>query len=222
MTTDHPRATGDRERAVADLKQHGYCIVENALDQATLAALRERLSDQAAGEAALGVGFHDGGGTNQRLWMLINKGKVFRDLILHPVTEAFMGELLGPDFLLSSLTANIARPGGVSMYLHTDQLYVDFWTPKAVVANIAWMIDGFTDENGGTRVVPGSHLEAVPHVPARRHRRRGRSAGERPGVRWPDHSRHWREPHGRRPAPRHTVLSLPPVHAPAGEPIPGP
>ncbi len=159
MTTDLPRATTDRERAVADLKQHGYCIVENALDQATVAALRERLSDQAAGEDALGVGFHDGGGTNQRLWMLINKGKVFRDLILHPVTETFMGELLGPDFLLSSLTANIARPGGVSMYLHTDQLYVDFWTPKAVVANIAWMIDGFTDENGGTRVVPGSHLE---------------------------------------------------------------
>ena len=156
---DLPSPTRDRQRAFSDLQTHGYCIVEDALDPALRTALRERLAEQAAGEDARGVGFHDGGGTNQRLWMLVNKGKVFRDLILHSVTETYMGELLGPDFLLSSLTANIARPGGVSMYLHTDQLYVDFWTPRPVVANIAWMLDEFTDENGGTRVVPGSHLE---------------------------------------------------------------
>jgi ectoine hydroxylase-related dioxygenase (phytanoyl-CoA dioxygenase family) len=71
-----------------------------------------------------------------------------------------MGRLLGKDFLLSSLTANIARPGGAPMYLHTDQGYVDFWTPKPLVANIAWMLDDFTEANGGTRLVPGSHLVA--------------------------------------------------------------
>lgn len=44
------------------------------------------------------------------------------------------------------------------MVLHTDQGYVGFWTPLPVVANIAWMLDDFTDANGGTRLVPGSHL----------------------------------------------------------------
>ena len=159
MPSRLPQPTDDRSQAFLDLAKHGYCIVADALDPAQLAELRGRLVEQAAGEDAAGRGFHDGGGVNQRLWMLVNKGKAFRDLVLQPVVNEFMTELLGPDYLLSSLTANIARPGGVPMGLHTDQGYVGFWTPKPVVANIAWMLDEFSEENGGTRLVPGSHLE---------------------------------------------------------------
>jgi ectoine hydroxylase-related dioxygenase (phytanoyl-CoA dioxygenase family) len=159
MRSELPRPTEDRAAAFRDLAEHGYCIVANALSPAEVSALRERLLEQAAGEDAVGRGFHDSGEVNQRLWMLVNKGRVFRDLVLHPLVSEFMTELLGPDYLLSSLTANIARPGGVPMGLHTDQLYVGFWTPRPVVANIAWMLDEFTDENGGTRIAPGSHLE---------------------------------------------------------------
>lgn len=145
-----------------ELEERGYCVVPNVLSTGEVAALKARLIEQAQGERARGVAFQDGGRSkpNQRIWMLINKGKVFRDLMLHPVVETLMNGLLGPDFLLSSLTANIAHPGGESMVLHTDQGYVDFWTPKAMVANIAWMLDDFSDENGGTRLVPASHLDA--------------------------------------------------------------
>jgi ectoine hydroxylase-related dioxygenase (phytanoyl-CoA dioxygenase family) len=152
-----PSPTRDLEQAWADLDRFGYAVVENVLDAATVAALRERVIQQARGEDARGEGFHDGK-TNQRIWMLPNKGRIFRDLMLHPLVDQAMGRLLGPDCLLSSLTANIARPGGVPMYLHSDQGYVDFWTPKPLVANIAWMLDDFTQANGGTRLVPGSHL----------------------------------------------------------------
>ena len=44
------------------------------------------------------------------------------------------------------------------MYLHTDQGYVDFWTEKPLVANVLFMLDDFSEANGATRVVPGSHL----------------------------------------------------------------
>jgi ectoine hydroxylase-related dioxygenase (phytanoyl-CoA dioxygenase family) len=166
MPAELPRPTTDRAEALRNLAEHGYCIVADALDQAQRTMLRDRLVAQAAGEDAAGRGYHDGK-VNQRLWMLVNKGQVFRDLILHPVVDTFMTELLGPDYLLSSLTANIARPGSVPMGLHSDQLYVDFWTPKPVVANIAWMLDEFTDENGGTRLVPGSHLKPFrPYDPS--------------------------------------------------------
>src|ERR1041385_3356401 len=141
------------------LDTEGYCIIENVLSRAEVAALRSRLEAQAEGERARGVAFHDGGPSrpNQRVWMLVNKGQVFRDLMLHPIVDALMGHLLGADYLLSSLTANIAAPGGEPMVLHTDQGYVGFWTPKPVVANIAWMLDDFTAANGGTRLVPRSH-----------------------------------------------------------------
>ena len=152
-----PRPTTDRRAAAQDLAEHGYAILEGVLSRDQLQTLRARVVEQAAGEDALGAGFHDGA-ANQRIWMLVNKGRVFRDLAIHPFATKVMGDLLGKDFLLSSLTANIARPGGAPMYLHADQGYVDFWTDRPLVANIAWMLDDFTDENGGTRLVPGSHL----------------------------------------------------------------
>lgn len=159
--------TNDLDAARAQLDSEGYCIVPNVLSSAEVAALKQRLADQAAGEDARGVGSHDGGPTrpNQRVFMLLNKGKVFRDLMLHPIIDELMGHLLGPDFLISSLTANIARPGGDNMGLHTDQGYVGFWTPVPAVANIAWMLDDFTAENGGTRLVPRSHRFALDGSP---------------------------------------------------------
>lgn len=152
--------TADFDRAKRELDEQGYCILPDILTKGEVASLKERLREQAEGETARGVATKDGGSGshNQRVWMLVNKGRVFRNLMLSPVIDAVMAHLLGPDYLLSSLTANIAHRGGEPMALHTDQGYVGFWTPKPVVANIAWMLDDFTDANGGTRLVPGSHL----------------------------------------------------------------
>jgi ectoine hydroxylase-related dioxygenase (phytanoyl-CoA dioxygenase family) len=163
-----PVATTDCGTAFADLDTHGYCIVADVLSPGQVAALRRRVVEQGRGEQAGGVAFHDSK-ANQRLWMLVNKGRVFRDLVIHPFVLGMMPHLLDENFILSSLTANIARPGGEPMYLHSDQGYVGFWTPKPVVANILWMLDDFTDENGGTRLIPGSHLR--PREPADTHER---------------------------------------------------
>ena len=143
------------------LDEDGYCIIPGVLSKAEVEALRGRLIEQAAGERMRGVSYRDGGESkpNQRVWMLLNKGAIFRDLMLHPVIEPLMTQLLGPDFLLSSFSANIAHPGGEPMVLHTDQGYVGFWTPVPVVANMAWMLDDFTEANGGTRLIPRSHVD---------------------------------------------------------------
>ena len=155
-------ATFDIAPARRDLDELGYCVIPDVMSKEQIATLKERLVEQAAGELARGVATRDGGADspNQRVWNLVNKGKVFRDLMLHPVVEAVMSHLLGPDYLLSSFTANIARKGGDQMVMHTDQIYVGFWTNVPMVANIAWMLDDFTDENGGTRLMPKTHLEA--------------------------------------------------------------
>ena len=39
-----------------------------------------------------------------------------------------VGHILGQDFILSTHSANIAKPGGVRMGLHTDQ----WWMPQPV------------------------------------------------------------------------------------------
>lgn len=155
----HPLSSGLHD-ALHQLDQQGYCIIPDVLTAEQVSGLRERLAQQAQGELARGVAFRDGGPTspNQRVWNLVNKGRVFRDLMLHPVIEQLMSHLLGEDFLLSSLTANIAGTGGDPMAMHTDQGYVGFWTPRPVVANIAWLLDDFVEANGATRLAPASHL----------------------------------------------------------------
>ncbi len=155
------KAADGLDAARADLDANGFCVVADVLSKDEVAALRRRLAEQAEGERRAGVAFHDGGPDkpNQRVWMLLNKGRIFRDLMLHPIIDALIGHLLGPEFLVSSFTANIAHPGGEPMALHTDQGYVGFWTPVPVVANVAWMLDDFSDANGGTRLVPKSHLD---------------------------------------------------------------
>src|SRR5438128_346135 len=82
--TARPAApTTDMDQARADLDAKGYCVIPGVLDKAEIAVLKARLVAQAEGEDARGVGFHDGGParTNQRVWMLLNKGRVFRDLM---------------------------------------------------------------------------------------------------------------------------------------------
>lgn len=119
-----PQPTTDLSLAKANLDDHGYCLLANALDSDTVAALRQRVEEQAAAERQLDVAYRDAGGPNQRLWFLVNKGQVFVDLLSHPEVRELVGHVLGEAYVLSSFTCNIANPGGI-MEMHTDQ----WWMP---------------------------------------------------------------------------------------------
>ncbi len=143
--------------ARSDLDTYGVTRIADALDPVTLAALRARIEEQAAAEAAAGLSFVDGGGANQRVWNLVSKGQVFRDLLSHEIVTTLARHVLEGDYALSSHTANIAGPGGEAMVLHSDQGYAPRNVPLALAVNFLWMVGDFTEENGATRVAPGSH-----------------------------------------------------------------
>ncbi len=205
-----PKPTTDTKTAKSNIDEFGYCLLAEVMPAEQVAAARERLQEQAAAELQAGYAFEDGGakqqwgaftdeegrikrdafsakagGINQRVWMLVNKGKVFRDMLSQPTMRAVVGHVLGKDYLLSSYGANIAKPGGIAMNLHTDQ----WWMPEPihrkpspvpagsltrelsnredehpaliappVVVNVMWMLNDFTEANGATRLVPRSHL----------------------------------------------------------------
>ena len=129
-------------------------------------------------------------GINQRVWMLPNKGKVFLDILQNHNYVDCIKEIVGEEFLVSSFGANIAKPGGIAMDLHTDQWWLpdpvnrneNFLPPGSInrkrfnykinedilinkdlisrpaVSNVLIMLNGMSKENGGTLIVPGSHL----------------------------------------------------------------
>ncbi|KUI70459.1 hypothetical protein VM1G_06003 [Cytospora mali] len=159
-----PKPTEDIEQVKRDIKEFGYGLVKNALTPEQVAIMKKAVQEQAAGENAAGIGQPDGGphGPNQRIWTLINKGDEFLDLLNHPLIDEIVPWYLGEHALIHSYSANIARPGNVPMQLHTDQVAIQ--PPIRDLAfglNIMWYFEDITEENGGTRVFPGSHLGQI-------------------------------------------------------------
>lgn len=126
--------------------------------------MKKAVQEQAAGEREAGIAQMDGGpqGPNQRLWTLVNKGEDFLDLLNHPIIDEMIPWFLGEHAIITTYTANIARPGNQPMQLHTDQIAVQ--PPIRDMAfgmNIMFYLEDVTEANGGTRVYPGSHLGQI-------------------------------------------------------------
>ena len=151
-----PAARPDPAAALQDLAEHGCAVLSGVLDPETTGSLRDQIEERSARERAAGTAWFSHG--NQRIFMLLNRGADFVKLAEHPVGLEVAERVLGPDLLLSSITANIACPGNEAQQLHADQQYVHEPWPHPLTVQLVWMLDDFTEANGATRVVPGSHL----------------------------------------------------------------
>lgn len=150
------------EEASKLLDQDGLCVIEDVLDSAEVARVRNALKAGVARDEAGGVqlrGFpFDPDTHNLRVFDLIGKDPVFIELVEHPMALALVRHLIGQPFLLSNFSANVTAPGSGAMGMHADQGYVPApWPPYAMAINVAWTLDNFTEANGATRFVPGSH-----------------------------------------------------------------
>lgn len=157
-----PKPTESVTQVKEDMEKWGYGLVANALTPHEVSRLRKRLMDQANGEADAGIGFFDGGEKkpNQRVWCLPNKGREFLDLLEHNKTiDDYVPDFCGDDAILFSYTANIARYGNTPMHMHTDQITIQPPIRSVAVGmNLMYFLEDVTPENGGTLVMPGSHL----------------------------------------------------------------
>lgn len=154
-----PRPTRNWDRARDDLHRAGYALVERALEPEQLALLRRRVVEQAAGEREIGRAAL--GESSQRVWNLLNKGRVFHDVLLHPLIETFVPAHIGEHALLMGCVASIALPGNASSIMHYDQIVVQPAVEFPIGLNILWFLDDVSADNGGTRILPGSHVSGV-------------------------------------------------------------
>ena len=148
----------DIDAIVSKVEAEGVCVVPDFIPPELLTQIRASVDQFNATERESGAGFLESEGVNQRVFNLVNKGEVFEQIVQHEDVMAAMNKLLGGDFILSGFSSNTTGPGGEEMVLHSDSGYVPPPHPEYLLsANAVWMIDDFTEENGGTRYVPGSH-----------------------------------------------------------------
>jgi ectoine hydroxylase-related dioxygenase (phytanoyl-CoA dioxygenase family) len=146
---------GGVARRCATLADDGYCVVENVLDPATVAATRAELHGLFS---ATPYGRDDfEGHRTRRVYGLFAKTRALDAMATHPIVLDVLDRVLGPA-QLSAPTAIEIGPGERAQPLHPDDAIYPIPRPHAeLVVNVMWPFDDFTEANGATRVVPGSH-----------------------------------------------------------------
>ena len=144
---------------VQHVADHGYTIVEDAIEPELIDALRrdlERLEEffqvEPAGNSF--EGFH-----TLRLYNLLAFGRIFELVPVHRHVLPIVDGVLDPGCLISSLSSISIEAGETAQPIHADDQLIPIPKPHPpTVCNSMWALTDFTEANGATRIVPGSHL----------------------------------------------------------------
>jgi ectoine hydroxylase-related dioxygenase (phytanoyl-CoA dioxygenase family) len=137
------------------LRDEGFVVVENALSKDRVAQLRRAL-DPHFEEQLYGRNPFEGHKT-QRVYGLLQKTRDFDALIEDGRVMTACREYLG-DYLLTAAHAILIHPGETAQSLHADDSFYPFPRPREPLGiSTMWALDDFTDKNGATRLVAGSH-----------------------------------------------------------------
>ena len=134
-------------------KGAGYYSLENLVEPELAAKVRDFVL------ARLDEGVENSSG-DINLTHLLTLDPMFQAMITNPRLLAIAHALIGNDCKLAAFTAKTLMPGCSSGHLHVDYPYwaMDPGMPvePALMMQVIWMMQPFTEENGGTWIAPGS------------------------------------------------------------------
>ncbi|HKA85056.1 MAG TPA: phytanoyl-CoA dioxygenase family protein [Acidimicrobiales bacterium] len=157
MTLLRLGADATADDLAGSLDERGYAVVEGVLSPDDVAARRGALDDLFAATPT-GRNFFEGFHT-QRVYALFAKTRAFDDLAVHPLLLGALEHALGEHYQLSAPVGLQIGPGEKAQVLHRDEDVYPLPRPHdPVVLNSMWALCDFSDANGATRLIPGSHL----------------------------------------------------------------
>ncbi len=146
-------------RLCGEIEERGYAVAENVIPSELREALLDRIDH---GMQKFEIPFGENaflGHQTRRIFNLLARDRLFETPPVFPGTLPVIERVLDSECLLSSLTAIEMNPGQARQPLHSDDGSYGFPRPSPTYVLVAmWAITDFTEENGGTHVVPGSHL----------------------------------------------------------------
>ncbi|RIL04562.1 MAG: phytanoyl-CoA dioxygenase [Proteobacteria bacterium] len=143
---------------LARIERDGWTIVEDVFDAAAADAL---LAELARLERALGIGYATNafeGHRTKRVYNLLAHGPLFEAIPVHERVLPIVEGVLDAGCLVSSLSSIAIHPGEIAQPIHADDQLLPLPKPHvATVCNTMWALTDFTEANGATRIVSGSH-----------------------------------------------------------------
>jgi ectoine hydroxylase-related dioxygenase (phytanoyl-CoA dioxygenase family) len=148
-------ATAASEDVARRLLDDGYVVVTGLMDGTGLDAARADL-DRVLRATPTGRNAFEGF-TTQRVYALFAKTRTFDTAATHPLLLGVLDEVLG-HYQLSAPVGIRIGPGEKAQILHRDDAIYPVPEPHPpLVVNTMWPLDEFTEQNGATRFIPGSH-----------------------------------------------------------------
>jgi ectoine hydroxylase-related dioxygenase (phytanoyl-CoA dioxygenase family) len=144
---------------VATIAEQGFTIVPDAIEPDLIDELTEELARL---ETELGIepASNDFEGTHTvRIYNLLVHGAAFERIPVHANVLPIVEGVLDAGCLISSLSSIAICAGETPQPIHADDQLMPIAKPHPpTVCNTMWALTDFTEANGATRVIPGSHL----------------------------------------------------------------
>ncbi len=167
-------ANDSPSKVVACLERDGAVVVADMIDRATRDAVMRELAPHLEivdPDASINKAYEaDGGssdfypGKTKRITALVARSETFRTFVAHPLMLSACDAILKPNCVHYQVHATAALkigPGAREQVLHREEEPYQFFKvlprPHMILASM-WAITDFTEANGGTLIVPGSHL----------------------------------------------------------------
>ena len=163
MSIKHLAAISSADHVAAALAEDGAVIVDELVSPAVMDTVAEELRPFL--EATRFGPDNFSGRRTKRTGGLVGRSQACRDLVMNPLILATTKKVLAHamSFQLHLTQVIAIGSGEPAQPIHRDQWAFDFFPfPKGyeVQCNTLWAMTDFTEQNGATRVVPGSnHFE---------------------------------------------------------------
>jgi ectoine hydroxylase-related dioxygenase (phytanoyl-CoA dioxygenase family) len=146
------------EAHLREIDDVGYTIIRDAIEPAAVSALAadlERLEHTLDIQPAANS-FE--GARTWRVYNLLAHGPLWEAVPVHPRVLPIVEGVLDAGCLVSSLSSIAIGRGESAQPIHADDQLLPLAKPHvATVCNSMWALTDFSEANGATRIVPGSH-----------------------------------------------------------------
>lgn len=145
-----------RDGVLEQIEDQGYALIPDFLNTRQLAQVNA-LYDAMLGRYHGRNNFE--GTCTERIYTLVARHRLFQDIAEDARIMALCDALFLPNYLLTASQAIVIGPGESPQPWHTDDAFYTVPRPRPMISlSTIVAVEAFTAQNGGTEIIPGSHL----------------------------------------------------------------